>query len=121
VGIMPRYIFIFFFNFSVFDVMLQSISSHRAEGASPPSPRCRYSKKCIYIRYLDVTGGDSQSSDGPCSRRDTPSASWDYIPDRLEEYTVVFGCTGALKYPHPIPISPAMFDVELFGAFGGFG
>jgi hypothetical protein len=35
--------------------MLQSISSHRREAASPPSPRCRYSKRSSYTRRLDVT------------------------------------------------------------------
>jgi hypothetical protein len=47
-------------NFDGVDVMLQSISSPRGEAASPPSPRCRYSKKCSYIRYLAVEWGALQ-------------------------------------------------------------
>jgi hypothetical protein len=41
-------------------VMLQSISSPRREAASPPSPRCSYSKRSSYTLYLDVTRCDSQ-------------------------------------------------------------
>jgi hypothetical protein len=53
---------VFFFNFSVFDVMLQAISSPRAEGASPHFPRRGDAKKrsytqlsCRYTRRLAVT------------------------------------------------------------------
>jgi hypothetical protein len=36
------------------DVMLQSISSPRAEGASPPLPRCTTLKKAVTLKYLAV-------------------------------------------------------------------
>jgi hypothetical protein len=52
------------------DVMLQTHSSHRAEGASPPSPRCSDAKKAnteTFLQFYEVS----------CSCRDTPSASWD--------------------------------------------
>jgi hypothetical protein len=44
----------------ILDVMLQAISSPRAEGASPPSPRCRYLKNA-------VTEGLLQLNLVPCS------------------------------------------------------
>jgi hypothetical protein len=54
----------------VLDVMLQSISSPRAEGASPPPVRCTLLKKCIYILCPAVTRGSFQFAAFSCSRRD---------------------------------------------------
>jgi hypothetical protein len=53
--------------------MLQTISSPRAEGASPPLKDVPYSKKSSYTLILAVTLGDSQLNVGSSSYRYRPT------------------------------------------------
>jgi hypothetical protein len=52
---LPLHIFIFFFNFSVFDVMLHTVSPPRAEGASPPSPPQLHSQNAVTLTKCSYT------------------------------------------------------------------
>jgi hypothetical protein len=54
--------------------MLQSISSPRAEGASPPLKDVPYSKKAVTLSSLQLHAQPRSLHLGSCSLRDTPGS-----------------------------------------------